>query len=605
MKKEIDLAMLCVDCNIGKLSIKNLRISWLAGDHASAEVEAVLDTGKVGSVCDDLSGQPICIRIKDVEEDVLFYGVIHSATEYYYSGILTLQITALSLSWMLDLEKKSRSFQKTEQTHSQVISAILEEYNASADYHIDDKPIEKPYIQYNETDWEFIRRISSRLEALVIPMARSDSPGIHVGFPKGKSASQLESRTYCFALDDEFCRNRSGDKRQCIYYNVDDCIPRHIGDAVLFQGEVWYVCDSNAWIDKSKSVLKFTYRLASGNHIKTLPNYNPAFRGRSLTGKVIERQAEKLRLHLNIDEEQNVGDAYFYTWLPESGNIMYNMPPLETSVSLYMQNDDEHSAICVRNVRANGSSCAFTQDVNQRFLMTEPGKSLSLKPETMDLTVTETGDSTLLDDNFGCRISSKKEVIIQAVGNISILGATVDMKAPKEITTVRGNLGEPTVMNLCHNVDSIGGKGKFQATGKYLKQKGKKGNLTSVEYGAGETDPKAEQEKREKLKFELAELIKQNDSGPQYDISDVFQTALSAIPQRTPKDEFARFSAGSRVLFGKTEDYMHVVISEKWRDWEKSGNKQGDSIISAGDVKSNNGRDTAQRQTKGNTRQNR
>jgi len=597
--------MLRVDCNIGKLSIRNLTITWRSGDHATAEIEAILDPGKVGSVCDDLSGQPISIRVKDAEEDVLFYGVIYSATEYYYSGILTLQITALSLSWMLDLEKKNRSFQKTEQTHSRIISAILEEYGASADYNIDDRPIEKPYIQYNETDWEFIRRISSRLEAHVVPMARSDFLGIQVGFPTGKSAIHLESATYRFALDDEFYRYRSALRRGCIYYDVDDCTTRHIGDAVIFHGKVWHICESKAWVDNSKSVLRFTYRLADSSYNKALPEYNPAFRGRSLIGKVIERQAEKLRLHLDIDEEQNVGDAYFYTWLPESGNIMYNMPPLETTVSLYMQNDDEQNAICVRNVRANGSSCIFTQDVDQRFLMTEPGKSLSLKPETMDLTATGTGDSALLDDDFGCRISSKKAVIIKAAGNISICGATVDMKAPKEITMVRGTLGEPTVMNLCHNVDSIGGKGRFQATGKYLKRKGKKGNLTSIEYGAGETDPKAEQKKREKLKFKLAELIKQNETEPQYDISDIFQTALSAIPQRVPNDEFARFSAGSRVLFGKTEDYMHVIISEKWRDWEKSGNKQGDSIISKGDVKNNNGRDSTERQTKGYTRQNR
>jgi hypothetical protein len=223
----------------------------------------------------------------------------------------------------------------------------------------------------------------------------------------------------------------------------------------------------------------------------------------------------------------------------------------------------------------------------------------------MDLTVTETGDSALIDDNFGCSIKSKKEVIIKAAGNVSIRAATVDMKAPKEVTMVRGNLGDPTVMNLCHNVDSIGGKGKFQATGIYLKRKGEKGNLTPIGYGAGEVDPKAEQEKREKLKFELAKLIKQGNTEPQYDISDVFQTALSAIPQRVPNDEFARFSAGSRVLFGKTEDYMHVVISEKWRDWEKSRNKQGDPVISRGNVKSNNERDAAERQTKGYTRQNR
>ena len=565
MQNEISLALLCVDCNICELSLQNITINWRAGEHATAEIEGFIDPGESGLVFGDLSGQPISVREKGSADEVLFYGVICGVEEYWRAGILTIRITARSLSWLMDLEKKSRSFQKTGDRHMQVISSILDEYSASADYFVEDKPINKPYIQYNETDWEFICRVSSRIGAQVVPLARSEGLGLQVGFPAIKSAEPIEGSAYRFALDAEFARIRPEDRGLYAYYEVEGCAPRHIGDAVLYHGEVLSVCEIRAWADKRKSVLRFCYRLAGADYTKALPEYNPAFRGRSITGKVLERQAEKLRLHLDIDEEQNVGEAYFYTWLPESGNIMYNMPPLETSVSLYMQNADEQSAACVRNVRANGSACALTQDQSYRFLTTEPGKSLSLKPETMDLTATETGDTFLVDDNFGCRISSGKEVAIQAVGNVNIYGATVSMQAPKEATVVRSSLGEPTVMNLCHNVDAIGGKGKFTATGKYLKRKGKKGKFTSIEYGSGEAQGKAEEEKRKKLKFELAELMKKNETEPHYDISDVFHIALSAIPQRTAEDGFARFSAGSRVLFGKTEDYMHTIISEKWR----------------------------------------
>jgi hypothetical protein len=420
-----------------------------------------------------------------------------------------------------------------------------------------------------------------------------------------KSAEKIECATYRFGLDNDFYRNRPLDKSQYAYYDVDDCAPRHIGDAALFQGAVWYVSQSSAWVDSRRSVLMFTHRLAGANYNKAQLEFNPAFRGRSLNGKVIERQAEKLRVHLDIDEEQSIGDAYFYSWLPESGNIMYNMPPLGTSVSLYMQNADEHSAACVRNVRENGSACAFTQDQNNRYLTTEPQKSLAMKPETMELAAIESGDAALIDDNFGCRISSAKEVQIQARGRISVHGAKVDMQAPKEMTFARCDLGEPTVMNLCHNVDASGGKGRFKATEiDHYPQNGR-GELTSSENGAGEAGEKAEQERQKRMKFQLAKLIKQSEFEPKYDITDIYQTALSAVPLRSADDDLSRLSAGSRVLFGNMEDYMHVAISEKRRHWEKPGNQAAKAAISTGRIKGNSERDAENRSPKRNSFQKR
>ena len=306
---------------------------------------------------------------------------------------------------------------------------------------------------------------------------------------------------------------------------------------------------------------------------------------------------------LEIDEEQAVDDAYDYTWLPETGNIMYNMPPVGTRVSLYMQNADEQSAICIRNIRDNSAACALTQKPDERYLTTEHKKSCSMKPETMELTAMESGSSALIDNNFGCRITSTKEMLIQASGNILITGTKVDMKAPKEMTAVRRNLGEPTVMNLCHNVDSSGGKGKFQATGKYLEpRETEKGQLTSSEFGKGEAQKMAEREKRKKLKFELAELMRQSDSESKYDITDVFQTVAAAVPQQTSKDELARLSSGSRVIFGNKEDYMNVIVSKEWRNWEKPGDQPTQSVFSQKGIKDDIGEYASIHSTKGNKR---
>lgn len=596
----IALDRLRVDCNIWRLSIQDLKMFSQVNKHTTIEINAIPETEDTGLMSSDLSGQPISVRVRD-SDDVLFYGIVFEATEYWGAGYRSLRITARSLSWLLDLEKKSRSFQKTKSQHTEIINTLLEEYGASAIFNFEDKPINKPYIQYDETDWAFIRRICSRLGAHVFPSARTEYPGLYIGFPAKGKAEPVDSVSYRLGIDDEFLRIRVGEKSKYVYYEVEDYTPRQMGDKVLFQGSVWHVSAIRAQL--KKGVLSFIFRLTGSAYNSALPEYNLSFCGLSLTGKVLERQAEKLRLHLEIDEEQNVEDAYDYTWLPETGNIMYNMPPVGTRVSLYMQNTDEQSAICIRNTRDNGTACALTQKPDERYLTTEPQKSLSVKPETIDLTAMESADSVLIDDNFGCRITCAKEVLIQASGNVSITGANVEMKAPQEMTSVRRNLGEPTVVNLCHNVDSFGGKGKFQATGKYLKpRKAGKGQLTSSEFGRGEDQKMTEREKRNKLKFELAELMRQSDIEPRYDITDVFRIVAAAVPQQTVTDELARFSGGSRVLFGNKEDYMNVTIGKEWRNWEESSYQSAQSLFAEERIKDNIREYAAIHPTKGNSR---
>lgn len=570
LQRMITLDILRVDCNIGRLTIQDLTIKSRPGEHTIMVVDALPELGVAGYASSDISGQPISVRVKGSEDEILFYGVIFEATECWNANFLSLRITAYSMSWLLDLEKKSRSFQKVQSRHSEIMTAIMDDYGSHAIYNFDDKPIGKPYIQYNETDWEFIRRISSRMGAQVIPSERLENPGLYIGFPEKSIVETIESTSYRFGINDEFVRNRGGNKNHYIYYEIEDFQPRQIGDLVKFQGAKLAVCEASARLDKG--VLRFFYRLAGTEYNKMKPEYNESLRGLSLIGTVLERKAEKLRIHLEIDEEQSVEDAYYYTWLPETGNIMYNMPPMDTRVSLYMQNADEHSAICIRNVRDNGTACALTQDTSCRYLTTEPKKSLSMKPETMDIIAMQSGDCALIDDNFGCMISSGKEVFIQASGDISIRGNNLNMQAAKEMTTVRRDLVQPTVMNICHNVDTTGGKGQFQATGKYLKpSKGSKGELTQIECGSGEAQGKAEQERRKKLEFAMAELQRQMDSEPRYDITDVFQTVLAAVPQRTEKDDLAKFSAGSRVVAGSWSGDVPVGLVKRVSIVEYSG----------------------------------
>lgn len=47
------------------------------------------------------------------------------------------------------------------------------------------KTLDIPFIQYNETDWEFIKRLSSYLGLKLSPDIKTEKPNIFIGIKKG------------------------------------------------------------------------------------------------------------------------------------------------------------------------------------------------------------------------------------------------------------------------------------------------------------------------------------------------------------------------------------------------------------------------------------
>ena len=76
-------------------------------------------------------------------------------------GYAVLIINAISHTWKMDIQKRSRSFQNTSITYREMAQAVTQEYGASLIWNVSDKPLEHPIIQYKETDYQFLQRICS------------------------------------------------------------------------------------------------------------------------------------------------------------------------------------------------------------------------------------------------------------------------------------------------------------------------------------------------------------------------------------------------------------------------------------------------------------
>lgn len=361
-----------VNCNIPVGELKSLSIRERIGTHTVAEVVVGIDPGSVNIAELQSTGQPLKITAnKRGKKTLLFYGVIGQIfieKEAIYEYLL---IRAYSLSWLMDLEKKNRSFQG-ETSITGLIRKVSGEQAFSLLNAAQDEMTEAPFIQYKETDWEFILRLSTHLEVPLYTANDYEGQGLYVGLQEQETHEKPEPLYEKWRMDEKRVREVNFDIKKAVYYELLTGQIFHTGQGVLYRNRmVWPFAVNIALVD---GVLQCISKLAEKDYFTSDIAYNPHMKGLSLTGRVLKRESELVKIHLDIDEEQDIGRAYYYSWMPEHGNLVYCMPEEGNAVRLFVAGMDERNAIGIDCVRQNGSVCEETQNTNNRWFSTAHDK---------------------------------------------------------------------------------------------------------------------------------------------------------------------------------------------------------------------------------------
>ena len=138
----------------------------------------------------------IKIFVSQNEKEKLFFsGVLYSiALEGKEEGKVILK--AVSYSFLLDIKRRRRSFQRNNMYYSDLLKEILLPYHG--DFIILDKKGEKktvkvPIVQYEETDWQLINRLASCYGSLVFPAAIWEHPQVYLGISENGRKIEEES----------------------------------------------------------------------------------------------------------------------------------------------------------------------------------------------------------------------------------------------------------------------------------------------------------------------------------------------------------------------------------------------------------------------------
>lgn len=415
--------------------ITYLTLSKSANDHAGLNVVAVLDE-QVADLYIYTTNEltPIMLSYKSEagEDVVLFKGMVTSLQISKQGGVFYMNLSAKGATCIMAIQQKCRSFQNTSMTTHQVIAEVLSQYeNANFIAQIPDVPIGGLLLQYQETDWAFLKRLVSWYGATIIPEVRADGIACFVGVPENNECRQIDAFRYHVSKSIEsyeIMKNNGWPEVQEIEYvifTVENEQIFQVGDNVDLDGKSLYV--ETALHVLTDGILKNTYTLKLKEGFKSLKAYNTTIVGCSISGTVVGVARDKVMVDLKIDDAGRAAYWFPYSTMSASpdGSGWYCMPEKGDQVRVYFPTKEEKDAYAVSAISGHEPQAGDSQDP-----MGDPNiKRLST---IYDKAILFGEDGILINSDSG-----QASVFLGKNGQITLYGAeSVNVTAEEQVAIV-------------------------------------------------------------------------------------------------------------------------------------------------------------------------
>lgn len=382
----------------------------------------------------------------------LFKGLISNISVKAVQGIYYLEVEGISCSAMLDTKLRKRSFQN--KAFKDIFNEVVSIYSGGAvkDCVTDGAKVEF-VVQYDETDWSFLKRLVSGFNTVLVPYDLVNSPKLWFGLPDETEEEIILPEDLWYRVKKDFVSYtelhdnhlQSVTDADFTAFVVQTEQYYLIGAKVSFHGAKLIVAQSTA--ELQDGVLKFEYLLCPEGGLKQKPILNHRMVGATLQGKVIDIEKDMVRLHLAIDQKQDKETArwfpYATCYTAEGNSGFYCMPLLGDQSNLYFPTGRELDAVVLNSVRQDKESCPKTQNPDVKYWGTNHGKELMMSGKELKLTAKDGKDGKILiklDDEKGIEIRSDSELFLTARKNLTFdLEKKASIKAKDEIQLICGS----------------------------------------------------------------------------------------------------------------------------------------------------------------------
>lgn len=427
-------------------SIKDLKIIQRINCHGIAFLSGLLTENAKDSLQAITEKTPVTIKKRefDHKETILFCGFPCSFKVKHTGGISQWFLLLKSSSILLDYQKKSRSFQDTNSSYNKLFETILKTYNGDfldASSHGDSK--KQLFIQYEETDWDFIIRAASRIGSAIFPDPSSQQPRLYLGLPKGTTFQEPKIRDSRIIRPDKSLFSCFSSGRE---YQIGDKVSDH-GLSLSITQKV---------IRLKRGILTFSYEARNSKGLKKTSFYNTRLKGASISGTIIDVKEDKIKLHLSIDDFQSRSKALWFPYTTpyaaEGSTGFYFLPASGESVNLSFATCEEKDALIQF---ANQSKSASNSKVHHpaiKRLGTSFGKELKMTSDQLLISGVKNHLHLSFHNANGIEIKSHQDIHFKTNKRISSRCKTFEMESQDKIV-----LATPTSSIIVDDIVHIKG----------------------------------------------------------------------------------------------------------------------------------------------------
>lgn len=422
------------------LHIKHLEIHRQVGEHGRARLEGhIADEDEqpfLEQLCRDV-WEKIDIVGREGDRKTIFQGIV---TGFSISGgkdqkQMMLEVTTGTC--LMDRRPHYRTFQNPNMTYAELFRQITGNYEDSG--LICSRPLTNRtgglILQYEETDWEFLRRMASRFHSFLTPAF--DMPGVRYFYDLQKGGCyDLPAGTPCTVHKEitGFTAKRSrglGRLREadCLEYEVESREDYRIGDTLLIQGQPYRIWCMESRYDRGELLHRCRLKVREGMDMPEIFCEQAA--GCSLPARILQVEEDRVRVEMVEDENtgQEIRQWYPYATVYSSpdGTGWYCMPEPGDAVRLHIPSHHEAQAYVASAVHLETDG-PDRSNPDIKSIMNKHRKEIRFTPDSIVLT-NNRGTRIALTDENGIEIVSEHAIVLRAREDLTLSSETGSLTA--------------------------------------------------------------------------------------------------------------------------------------------------------------------------------
>ena len=400
------------------------------GEHSTLKLSGLVENEEefLYGVSD---GQDIEVIIQGSEgTKILFSGIVTGVSITESGQMKTACVEGKSRSWLMDRTKHSRSFQNAHITFQALTQEILKDYTGSSlIYTGDSQEIGNLIIQYEETDWDFLKRVLSLVGLALTPDSQKEGLKLFAGVPKFPETEPLYTVLEMDKDMDSYyylkANKREVHAADFTQYIISSEQLMGIFDTAAVQGQPLAVYAYQYSFEQQEMI--GTYCLQSAKGLVVQASYPMHLIGAALMAKVVRVSKNKIQAAMEIDGAHIERAVHWFPYSTLSaspdGSGWYCMPEIDDDVRIYFPSKQEAEAIAlsaVSNYDAPQGGSDRMQDPNNRYFRTKYGQELALNADSVKLSCNEDKSSISILTDGTIRIQAQESVNVQAKEKITL-----------------------------------------------------------------------------------------------------------------------------------------------------------------------------------------